>query len=38
VHLALTQLVNGSQRRDVLALRGQVKWEGGLARLRRLRS
>jgi Arc/MetJ family transcription regulator len=38
VHLALTQLVNGSQRRDLLALRGQVTWEGGLTRLRRLRA
>ena len=38
VHLALTQLLNSAERRDLLVLRGQVKWEGGLARLRRLRS
>ena len=37
VHLALTELLKGSQRRDLLALRGQVKWEGDLTRLRRVR-
>jgi Arc/MetJ family transcription regulator len=37
VNLALTELLKSAQRRDVLALRGQVKWEGDLAELRRLR-
>ena len=37
VHLALTELLKRSRRRDLLALRGQVKWEGDLAELRRLR-
>ena len=38
VHFALTELLNRAQRRDLLTLRGQVKWEGNLAELRRLRS
>ena len=38
VHLALTELLKSARRRDLLSLQGQVKWEGGLARLRRLRS
>jgi len=37
VHLALTELLERARRRDMLALRGQVKWEGDLAELRRLR-
>jgi Arc/MetJ family transcription regulator len=37
VHLALTELVRSARRRDLLSLRGQVKWEGDLAELRRLR-
>jgi Arc/MetJ family transcription regulator len=37
VNLALTELLKSARRRDVLALRGQVKWEGDLAELRRLR-
>ena len=37
VHLALTELLKRARRRDVLSLRGQVKWEGDLANLRRLR-
>ena len=37
VHLALTELLKRSQRRDLLSLRGQVKWEGNLTELRRLR-
>ena len=37
VHLALTELLNRAQRRELLALRGQVKWEGNLAELRRSR-
>src|SRR5213593_2659852 len=37
VHLALTELLKSARRRDLLSLRGQVKWEGDLAELRRLR-
>jgi Arc/MetJ family transcription regulator len=37
VHMALTELLKGGRRRDLLALRGQVKWEGDLAEMRRLR-
>ena len=36
VHLALTELLNRAQRRDLLALRGEVKWEGDLTGLRRI--
>jgi Arc/MetJ family transcription regulator len=38
VHLALTELLNSALRRDLLDLRGKVKWKGDLAELRRLRS
>src|ERR687888_755939 len=31
VHLALTELLKSARRRDLLSLRGQVKWEGDLA-------
>jgi Arc/MetJ family transcription regulator len=37
VHLALTELLKSARRRDLLLLRGQVKWEGDLVELRRLR-
>jgi Arc/MetJ family transcription regulator len=37
VHMALTELLKSSRRRDLLALRGQVKWEGDLDEMRRLR-
>jgi len=37
VHLALTELLKSARRRDLLSLRGQVKWDGDLADLRRLR-
>lgn len=37
IHLALTELLKSARRRDVLALRGQVKWDGDLVELRRLR-
>ena len=37
VHLALTELLRRGRRQDLLSLRGQVKWEGDLAGLRRLR-
>lgn len=38
VHLALTELLKRARRRDLLSLRGRVKWEGDLAELRRLRA
>ncbi|MGH7356121.1 MAG: type II toxin-antitoxin system VapB family antitoxin [Candidatus Rokuibacteriota bacterium] len=38
VHLALTELLRSARRRELLALRGQVKWEGDLGKLRRLRA
>jgi len=38
VHLALTELVKGSRRRDLLSLRGRLKWDGDLAALRHLRA
>jgi Arc/MetJ family transcription regulator len=37
VELALTELLKSARRRDLLALRGKVKWDGDLAELRRLR-
>ena len=37
VQLALTELLRSARRRDLLSLRGHVKWEGDLAALRRTR-
>ena len=37
VHLALTELLKGAKRQEILKLRGQVKWEGDLQELRRSR-
>ena len=37
VNLALVELLNSARRRDLLSLRGKVKWEGDLAELRRRR-
>ena len=37
VHLALTELLKRARRQDLLSLRGQVKWDGDLAELRRSR-
>jgi Arc/MetJ family transcription regulator len=37
VHLALVELLKSARRRDILSLRGWVKWEGDLAQLRRPR-
>lgn len=37
VHLALTELLKGAKRREILKLRGRVKWEGDLDELRRSR-
>jgi Arc/MetJ family transcription regulator len=38
VHLALTELLKAARRREILALRSQIKWEGDLQELRRSRS
>ena len=35
VHLALAELLTKAKRREILKLRGQVKWEGDLDELRR---
>ncbi len=37
VHLALTELLRKAKRKEILALRGQVKWEADLEELRRSR-
>ena len=37
VELALTELLKSGRRRDLLSLRGKVKWDGDLAELRRYR-
>lgn len=37
VHLALTELLKGTKRKEILKLRGQVKWEADLEELRRSR-
>ena len=34
VHLALTELLKEAKRKEILKLRGQVKWEGDLEELR----
>ncbi|MEW6542665.1 MAG: type II toxin-antitoxin system VapB family antitoxin [Nitrospirota bacterium] len=38
VNLALKQLLRDAKRKEILTLRGRVKWEGDLAALRRSRS
>ena len=35
VHLALTELLRDAKREELLALRGQVRWEGNLDEMRR---
>ena len=30
LHLALTELLKGAKRKEILTLRGQIKWEGDL--------
>ncbi|HXF76891.1 MAG TPA: type II toxin-antitoxin system VapB family antitoxin [Methylomirabilota bacterium] len=35
VHLALTELLKKERRKEILKLRGQVKWEADLDKLRR---
>lgn len=37
VHLALTEILKGRKRKEILKLRGQVKWEADLEELRRRR-
>lgn len=37
VHLALTELLKGAKRKEILKLRGQVKWEADLEELRQNR-
>jgi Arc/MetJ family transcription regulator len=37
VHLALRELLKGAKRKEILELRGKVKWEGDLEELRRSR-
>ncbi len=34
VNLALTELLKAAKRKEILALRGQVKWEANLEELR----
>jgi Arc/MetJ family transcription regulator len=38
VNLALRELLKKAKRKEILALRGQVKWEADLEELRRSRS
>ena len=37
VELALTELLKSGRRQDLLSLRGKVKWDGDLVKLRRFR-
>lgn len=37
VHLALTELLKEAKRKEILKLRGHVKWEADLEELRRSR-
>lgn len=37
VHLALEELLKKEKRKEILALRGNVKWEGSLDVMRRSR-
>lgn len=37
VHLALTELLREAKRKEILELRGQVRWEADLEELRRSR-
>ena len=37
IHLALTELLKKVKRKEILKLRGQMKWEGALEELRRSR-
>ena len=37
LHLALTELLREAKRKEILKLRGQVRWEADLEELRRSR-
>ncbi len=37
VHLALTELLKGAKRKEILKFEGKIKWEGDLDELRRSR-
>jgi Arc/MetJ family transcription regulator len=37
VHLALTELLKKAKRKEILELRGQVKWQADIEELRRSR-
>lgn len=37
VHLALTELLKGAKRKEILKLRGLVRWEADIDELRRTR-
>lgn len=37
VHLALKELLKSARRKEILKLRGQIKWEADLDELRRSR-
>lgn len=37
VHLALQELLKKEKRKEILKLRGKVKWEGNLEEMRRSR-
>ena len=37
IELALTALLSPARRRDLLSIRGKVKWQGDFDQLRRLR-
>lgn len=37
VHLALEELLKSARRKEILELRGKVKWRGNLEELRRSR-
>lgn len=38
VHLALTELIRSAKQKEILTMRGQVKWEADLAELRQSRA
>ena len=38
VHLALSELLRDAKRKELLTLRGQVRWEGNLDEMRRGRA
>ena len=37
IHLALKELLKGEKRKEILELRGKLKWEGDLEEMRRSR-